>query len=180
MKEDLIEPIQEKYHGIPKIFLLQICRGSKTDDIARRMAMGRGAELPKPVDFIPRTADTIVIYAGSEDQITWVSPSADQPVCSPIIYEFCQAVQQLEKRLISVSPSLAALNNLAANLSAGDDNSKDAVSSGMDYLQCEILHQQPDPNIRVNLESAVSGYKVHDHSGVEGPVQKSCYCRGAH
>ena len=34
-----------------------------------------GAELPKPVDLIPRTADTLVIYAGSEDQLTWVSPS---------------------------------------------------------------------------------------------------------
>ena len=165
VKEDLIEKIQENFPGIPKIFLLQICRGGKTDDLSKQKMSGGGVKAPQPKDYIPKSADTLVIYAGAEDQITWVNntPAKDNPVGSLIVYEFCHAILELEKRLKAISPILTQLQNLSAQPGDGsdidgDNSDADVMKQAMDFLQGEIAGQHPDPNIRVDVEGAVGGW----------------------
>lgn len=88
--DHLIMPIQKQFPHIPKIFLIQACRGGRMDDY---LAKGDNHDLFGSGP-IPRSADTAVFYPVGREQLSFV----DRNLGSYFLYEFCEAVSKLKER----------------------------------------------------------------------------------
>ena len=99
-------------------------------------------------DFLLGTSNSLVLYAGTEGQKTWVAGKG-----SLLILELCEAVTGLKERLTKVSAKLDKLKNISEN-----NGTDDEVQLAMNSLLSEMKGQHPDPKIAVSTESLVGGW----------------------
>ena len=98
----IIEPIQEIYKSIPKIFIIQTCRGARDDDILATDSLNTGeAAEPSMEGFIPRSADTLILYPCAAGQVSYAWIKGSQRG-SFLMSEFVRAVAVLGLNLSSV------------------------------------------------------------------------------
>ncbi|KAF6024078.1 hypothetical protein EB796_017609 [Bugula neritina] len=105
VKKDVVGKIQDspKFRNIPKIFLIQTCRGdrmkvrTKSAEILRCPFLGVSNKIRKqlenkinPDKYIPIGSDTYIIHACVEDHSSWVEKEG-----SFLIQYFCEAVKEL-------------------------------------------------------------------------------------
>lgn len=141
----LIEPIQEIYKGIPKIFILQTCRGQEENDVLASDSLNAG-EAPelKLEDYIPRSADTLILYPCAAGQVSYVWRKGAQ------------------RGSLLVTELMSAISDLGLRLSTYHDQQKmveemDAVASR--YKQQHPLQRDLSPERpAVRLESLVNGW----------------------
>ncbi|KAF6036853.1 hypothetical protein EB796_004839 [Bugula neritina] len=103
VKKDVVEKIQDspKFRSIPKIFLIQTCRGDRmrvvtdsAEDIRRFSLSNKIRKMLdnkiNPDKYIPIGSDTYIIHACIEDHSSWVEKEG-----SFLIQYFCEAVKEL-------------------------------------------------------------------------------------
>ncbi|KAF6039509.1 hypothetical protein EB796_002175 [Bugula neritina] len=99
IKKDMVKRIQDsrKFLNIPKIFLVQTCRGDRMAAVNLRKPKGCSQSKPPsptPIDadeFIPEGSDTYIMFACYEDHLSYVGKSG-----SLLVKYFCEAVDELQ------------------------------------------------------------------------------------
>ena len=70
--KDIIKPIQEAYEQIPKIFMIQTCRGGNVREALLKMSGSGGGDQfvppPNPLDYIPPASGTLILYPCGEGE----------------------------------------------------------------------------------------------------------------
>ena len=83
----------QKFLGVPKIFIIQTCRGSRSE----AMELGKAAPPPVPPTeadkFLPECSDVFVLYAAIENQLSWVA----KDIGSLLIKSFCDSIKATQK-----------------------------------------------------------------------------------
>ncbi|XP_067930169.1 uncharacterized protein [Watersipora subatra] len=88
--KDIMEKVADRYKGIPKIYILQCCRGSKNKNLKVGEAPPEdysGIEL-----FINNQPDALVFWASTETYVSKVPTTG-----SFLIQSFCEAVKKLQE-----------------------------------------------------------------------------------
>lgn len=82
----------KKFLNIPKIFVIQACRGSRAEAIpVSKAAPTRKPPPPKPSEadrFIPECSDVFIFYACIENQLSWVANTLG----SFAVESFCKSI----------------------------------------------------------------------------------------
>jgi len=85
----------QKFLGIPKIFIIQACRGSRAEATGlSKAAPAKPKITPAEADkFLPECSDVFVFYAAIENQLSWVGNGMG----SFMIKSFCDSVIEAQK-----------------------------------------------------------------------------------
>lgn len=91
--DDVAKPLQQcdSLKDKPKIFIMQVCRGSKTGVVP--LTKGAGGSKPKSDLFIPEFSDSLILYACAQDKTAFVRGDTG----SLLVYQFCEALKAVKK-----------------------------------------------------------------------------------
>ena len=115
---DIIKPIQETYQQIPKIFILQTCRGGDVRD-ALELSGGNRDEVPVPpnlLDYIPPASGTFILYPCGEGEQSYVYRVRDNKGGSLLVEELLASIEDLERALSAMKDQQKIIDAVNAPL----------------------------------------------------------------
>ena len=142
---DIIKPIQETYKQIPKIFILQTCRGGDARD-ALKMSGGDHDEVPVPenlLNYIPPASGTFILYPCGEGEQGYVYRVKDKNGGSLLVEELLVCIEDLERALSAMKDQQKIIEAMNAPLT-GTTASKICLEDLMDGWLMDICRKTSD------------------------------------